>query len=172
MSERKPEFERRVDMAAACFARIVITDPEGGAGWGWVSDVPPNPQNTAEVVCALTHVGKPIPHEGAAIELMRRESVTHASHGVWVFRSLIDVAWRLRGLRCVLDQHEDPDIAAWARTLVEAQDSTTGGWRLTGGTDAESMTATCMAVLALSGLESSVETELSVRAGVAMIVDA
>jgi hypothetical protein len=169
---RMSEFDRRVDMAASWFARNVIRDPEGGAGWGWVPDVPPNPQNTAEVVCALTHVGRPIPRKEDAIELIRREVVTHASHGDWVFRSVIDVAWRLRGLRCVSHEHGDPHIDAWAKTLVEAQDSKTGGWRLIGGADAESVTATCMAIVALLGLQTSVETESSVRAGVAMIVNA
>lgn len=166
------EFVRRVDMAAAWFERNVIEDPQGGAGWGWVPDVPPNPQNTAEVVCALTHAWKPIPHEDAALALIRREVVAHASHGDWAFRSLIDVTWRLRGLRCVVAESDDPDIAACAKTLVEAQSPATGGWRLAASTDAESITATCMAVLALLGLNTAVDTEAAVRSGVQMLVDA
>jgi hypothetical protein len=43
---------------------------------------------------------------------------------------------------------------------------------LIGGADAESVTATCVAVLALSGLDGSAEIERSVRNGVAMLVGA
>jgi hypothetical protein len=165
------EFERRVDMAAEWFERHIADDPGGGAGWGWVPDVPPNPQNTAEVVCALTDVGRPVPRRDDVMALIRREVVSHASHGDWAFRSLIDVTWRLRGLRCIVDMHEDPDIVACARTLVEAQ-SSDGGWRLAGGVGAESITATCMAVLALLGLETPVDTTPSVQAGLEMLVSA
>jgi hypothetical protein len=166
------EFEQRVNMAASWFERNVVVDPQGGAGWGWVPDVPPNPQNTAEVICALTRVGKPIPAEKDAVALVRREVVAHASRGDWAFRSLIDVAWRLRGLRCtVAMEREDSDIEVCAKTLVEAQDPTTGGWRLTADSDADSVTATCMAVAALSGLEVEVGTEESVRDGLGMLVD-
>jgi hypothetical protein len=165
------EFERRVEMAASWFERNLIDDPEGGAGWGWVPDVPPNPQNTAEVICALTDVGRPIPNKDAAVALVRREIVTHATRGDWAFRSLIDVAWRLRGLRCVVpDERADADIEACAKTLVEAQDSGTGGWRLAAGSDSESITATCMAIIALLDLDSAVETEKAVGDGLGMLV--
>jgi len=166
------EFEQRVNIAASWFERNVVVDPQGGAGWGWVPDVPPNPQNTAEVICALTHVGKPIPCKDDAVTLVRREVVAHASRGDWAFKSLIDVTWRLRGLRCaVVEECEDHDIEVCAETLIAARDSTTGGWRLTADSDADSVTATCMAIAALSGLDVKTETEESVRDGLAMLVD-
>lgn len=166
------EFERRTDLAASWFERNLIMDPAGGAGWGWVPDVPPNPQNTAEVVCALTDVERPIPHREAIVELISRDSVTHASHGDWVFRSSIDLAWRLRGLRCLLGEPRDSRITTLAGALMKAQDRTTGGWRLTGNADAESITATCMAIRALQGLTGPEEIEAALRSGVTMLVDA
>lgn len=165
------EFKRRVDMAADWFERNVIRDPDGGAGWGWVPDVPPNPQNTAEVICALTHVDRSIPYRADAERLIRREVVSHASHGDWAFRSLIDVTWRLRGLRCLVDGADDPDIVACAETLVGAQDPATGGWRLAAGAEAESITATCMALTSLLDLDSPVETDSAVSAGLKLLVD-
>lgn len=166
------EFEHRVDMGARWFERHVIEDPAGGAGWGWVPDVPPNPQNTAEVVCALTHVDRPIPRREEALELMRREIVAHSSRGDWAFRSLIDVAWRLRGLRCVVEDHGDADLIGCARAMLEAQDASSGGWRMAGGTGQVSITATSLALSGLSGFEGEIETEPAVERGLEMLTDA
>jgi hypothetical protein len=166
------DFEHRVDLAVGWFERHMIEGSSGGAGWGWVPDVPPNPQNTAEVVCALTHIGRPIPREAEALTLIRCEVVDHAAHGDWAFRALIDVAWRLRALRCLVTDHEDRDVVACARALVDAQEAVTGGWRLAGSAGPVSITATCGAVLALLGLENSVDVETTVRRGLMMLIAA
>src|SRR5580704_12760647 len=108
------DFNHRIDMAVGWFERHIIEGSDAGAGWGWVPDVPPNPQNTAEVVCALTHIGRPVPRDADALRLIRCEVVEHASRGDWAFRSLIDVTWRLRALRCLVEDDEDPDIVACA----------------------------------------------------------
>jgi hypothetical protein len=164
------DFAHRVDMASGWFGRHIIDGSPGLAGWGWVPDVPPNPQNTAEVVCALTHIDRPIPRRAEALALIRCEVVDHASRGDWAFRSLIDVAWRLRALRCLVKDDEDPDIVACAVALVAAQESTTGGWRLAGSGGPVSVTATCGAVLALMGLGKTVDTETAVRRGLTMLI--
>lgn len=164
------DFNHRIDMAVGWFGRHIITGSDGGAGWGWVPDVPPNPQNTAEVVCALTHIGQPIPRDADALALIRCEVVEHAARGDWAFRSLIDVAWRLRALRCLVDDDEDSDIVVCASALVEAQEPATGGWRLAGSAGPVSITATCGAVLALLGLDSSLDTETAVRSGLSMLI--
>ncbi|HEX3518391.1 MAG TPA: hypothetical protein VHT29_05095 [Solirubrobacteraceae bacterium] len=164
------DFSHRIDLAVAWFGRHMIDGSAGGAGWGWVPDVPPNPQNTAEVVCALTHIGRPIPSHADALRLIRCEVVDHASRGDWAFRSLIDVAWRLRALRCLVKDDEDPDIVACASALVDAQEPGTGGWRLAGSAGPVSITATCGAVLALMGLEGPIATEAAVRSGLAMLI--
>jgi hypothetical protein len=166
------EFDYRVDMGAKWFARHVIEDPGGGAGWGWVPDVPPNPQNTAEVICALTRVGRPIPHKEEALTLMRRKVVAHGSHGDWAFSSHIDAAWRLRGLRCIVGDPEDRDIVDCARSLLEAQEDSSGGWRMAGSAGSVSVTATCLALIALSGLDGPIEVEPAVQRGMEMLADA
>jgi hypothetical protein len=165
-------FEQRATRGVEWFDRHVIESPSGGAGWGWVPDVPPNPQNTAEVVCALHRLGREIPQKVDAIQLMRCEVVAHASQGDWAFRSLIDVAWRLRGLRCVVPDAEDADIARCVNALLDAQDPESGGWRMAGGPGAESVTATCMALRALAGLEGSEDTQSAVHRGLGMLIDA
>jgi hypothetical protein len=165
-------FEHRIDIAEAWFERHVIDSPEGGAGWGWVPDVPPNPQNTAEVVCALNHVGRRVPREADALALIRQEVVSHAARGDWAFQSLIDVTWRLRALRSLVPGHTDSEIVACAEALIEAQDSITGGWRLAGKDGPVSITATASAVQALLGLESTVDTTVAVRRGIMMLIGA
>lgn len=167
-------FNRCVELAEGWFERHLIETSSGCAGWGWVPDVPPNPQNTAEVVCALTRIGRPVPDQEAVIAMMRRQIVAHASQGEWVFRSVLDYAWRLRGLRCVVPGPEDSDIVSCAKELVAVQaNSPGGGWPLTNVDDADSITATCLALHALLGLESSeVDVKSSVTTGLRMLIDA
>jgi hypothetical protein len=45
------DLDRIVGEAARWLSSSIGQDGHGRAGWGWVPDVPPNPQNTAEVVC-------------------------------------------------------------------------------------------------------------------------
>jgi hypothetical protein len=166
------DFDTRAHMVAGWFERHLIESRSGGAGWGWVPEVPPNPQNTAEVVCALTRTGRPVPNGDAVIEMMRREVVTHAAQGSWVFRSPVDLAWRLRGLRCMIDDHDDIDIALSAANLVAAQNPS-GGWPLTSDDETDSVTATCLALHAISGLQSAdLDIEQSVGNGVRTLIDA
>lgn len=168
------DFDRCVALAEGWFKRHLIETSSGCAGWGWVPDIPPNPQNTAEVVCALTRVGRPVPDQDAVTAMMRQQVVAHASQGDWVFRSVLDYAWRLRGLRCVVPGHEDDHIVFCAEKLVAAQkDSPGGGWPLTNEDDADSVTATCLALHALLGLESpDVDVKSSVAMGLRMLIDA
>jgi hypothetical protein len=147
-------FTRRVDLAVEWFNSRVIPDGDGGAGWGWMPDVVPNPQNTAEVVCILARLDRVIPREQEVVKLIRRRTVRHASGNDWDFGSCIDVAWRLHALRYLINDQQDPDILECAQLLVNTQDEATGGWRMAGSSGPISITATCAAVLALCGLKS------------------
>jgi hypothetical protein len=165
------DLDRIVDQAALWLSSSIAEDGHGRAGWGWVPDVPPNPQNTAEVVCALTRVSCEVPRVGEVCALVRSEVVAHQSRGDWAFQALIDVAWRLRALRClVADLAGDPDAVACARALVDAQDPETGGWRLAGRRGPVSVTATSAAVLALLGLGVDVDVVPVVRRGLGLLI--
>lgn len=164
------DLDHRIGEAAEWLSAHISECGNGRAGWGWVPDVPPNPQNTAEVVCALTAVAQPIPRRDEVIALVRSDVVEHQSRGDWAFRALVDVAWRLRALRCVVDDPSaDPDVTACAQALVDAQDEETGGWRFAGASGPVSVTATTGAVLALLDLSTKVETVDAVRRGLRML---
>lgn len=167
-------LDQQIDVAVAWLERNIAENSDGSAGWGWVPDVPPNPQNTAEVVCVLRQLGRTIPREAQVLMLVRSHAVAHQTYSDWAFRALIDVAWRLRALRCLIEDPHDPDLRACVSALAESQDKETGGWRLAGGNGPISMTATSAAVLALSGLESGPELDIvaAVRRGTTMLVDA
>lgn len=165
------DLDHIVGEAAHWLSSTIGDDGHGRAGWGWVPDVPPNPQNTAEVVCALTRVGCEVPRVDEVLALVRSEVVAHQSRGDWAFQALIDVAWRLRALRCLVpDLAGDPDVIACAEALVDAQDPETGGWRLAGRTGPVSVTATTAAVLALLTLQTEVDVVPAVRRGVGMLI--
>ncbi|MEU3011253.1 prenyltransferase/squalene oxidase repeat-containing protein [Nocardia asteroides] len=145
-------LDERIQLAVAWLGRCQKSDGQGGAGWGWVDDVPPNPQNTAEVVCALSAVGQPVPRADEVVVLLRRRSVQHGS-GPWEFDAApIDVAWRLRALLLAGVLPDDPDIALCVTQLRDSQDADSGGWRMSAGVGPVSITATAAACQALAGL--------------------
>lgn len=122
------DLDLRISEAAQWLSSNIGEDGHGRAGWGWVPDVPPNPQNTAEVVCALTCIGEEVPRVDEVLALVRSDAVEHESRGDWAFQALIDVAWRLRGLRCLVEEPaDDVDVIACARALLDAQDPEAGG---------------------------------------------
>lgn len=165
------DLDHRISEAAAWLSSNVADDGQGRAGWGWVPDVPPNPQNTAEVVCAFTLIGRAVPRAEQVVALVRSDVVHHQTRGDWAFLAVIDVAWRLRALRCLVDDPaDDADVTACARALVDAQDLETGGWRLAGRTGPVSVTATSAAVLAMLGLQTSVDVVPAVRRGLGMLI--
>lgn len=144
-------LDGRLDLAVQWLGRNQVVDGQGGAGWGWVSDVPPNPQNTAEVVCALARAGREIPRSAEVLTLVRRGTVTSQHRGEWTFQSPVDVAWRLRALQCLGIAPTDSDVVDSIEALVAEQDSDTGGWRLSGRAGPVSVTATAHAIRALTG---------------------
>lgn len=97
---RMSDLENRIVLAEHWLHANIADDGLGRYGWGWVPDVPPNPQNTAEVVCALTGLGRPIPQHAGVERIVRSNAVTNSQRGNWAFDALIDVVWRLRALRC------------------------------------------------------------------------
>ncbi|MGW4284582.1 hypothetical protein [Nocardia sp. NPDC004750] len=145
----------RIGLAAEWFGRNLVRHDDGYAGWGWSTDVPPNPQDTAEVVCALSRVNRPVPDSAAVLALVRRDVVPHSTRGEWEFHAPVDAAWRLRALRCFGIALADADLVACRDALLTAQDPDTGGWSLADGISAVSVTATTAAIRALLELSAS-----------------
>ena len=145
-------MEARIDAAIGWLERGQLSDRHGGAGWGWVTDVPPNPGNTAEVVCALNRAGHAIPRVTEVSALVRRAKVQRDEHGEWTFRAPIDLSWRLRALQCLGADAGDTDAVACRDALIEVRDPDSGGWRMTHGVGPVSVTATASAVQALSAI--------------------
>ncbi|MET8779936.1 hypothetical protein ABZV58_33530 [Nocardia sp. NPDC004654] len=142
-------IDDRIALAADWFDRNLVRHDESYAGWGWSADVPPNPQDTAEVVCALKRVGRPVPESESVLALVRRDVVRHSNRGEWEFHAPVDAAWRLRALRCFEASAADGDVLACRNALLTAQDADTGGWALADGVAAVSVTATTAAIRAL-----------------------
>ncbi|MGW5388440.1 hypothetical protein [Nocardia sp. NPDC003963] len=144
-------IDQRIGWAVDWLHRSQLGDRHGGAGWGWVSDVPPNPQNTAEAVVALTAAGRPVPRADEVRTLVRRDVVDTES-GAWEFRSPIDLSWRLRALSCLGVGPTDPAVVGCLRELHAKRDPETRGWRLSGPVGPVSLTATTAALHALADL--------------------
>lgn len=150
-------IEQRIGWAVDWLHRSQLGDRHGGAGWGWVSDVPPNPQNTAEAVVALTAAAWPVPRADEVRALVRRD-VVDTDSGAWEFRSPIDLSWRLRALGCLGVAPTDPAVVGCLRELLSKRDPETRGWRLSGPVGPVSLTATTAALHALAGLAAADET--------------
>lgn len=196
------DLRTRIDLAVRWLERTQKSDGQGGAGWGWVDDVPPNPQNTAEVVCAVHAVcslgpragemasptGGVLPHTeeqpptvrdvlpraDEVITLLRRRSVRHGTQP-WEFDEPIDTAWRLRALLVLGVPHDDPDVERAARQLRATQNSESGGWGFSGATDpdTESITVTAAVLHALAAVTPTDEASAAcVRSGVGFLVRA
>ncbi|WP_306361397.1 hypothetical protein [Nocardia sp. CC227C] len=145
-------LDERISAATGWLTRNQMPDSQGGAGWGWVPDVPPNPQNTAEVVCALTTARRRVPRVDEVSRLVRRAVVHREEGGDWAFQAPIDLAWKIRGLRCLGVDAADIDITACRDALVAEQDADSGGWRMSSRVGPISVTATATAVQALTGV--------------------
>lgn len=150
-------IEQRIDWAVDWLHRSQLGDRLGGAGWGWVSDVPPNPQNTAEAVVALTAARRPVPRADEVLALVRRD-VVDTDSGAWEFRSPIDLSWRLRAMSCLGVPPADAAVAGCLRELLAKRDPDTRGWRLSGPVGPVSLTATTAALHALANLAAADET--------------
>ncbi|GGN94366.1 hypothetical protein [Nocardia rhizosphaerihabitans] len=143
-------LDERMGLAVEWLERNQFSDGAGGAGWGWVHDVPPNPQNTAEVVCALTAAGLSVPRADEVLRLVRRTMMVPAWAGEGEFTGSIDIAWRLRALQCLGVGFVDPDVRGCIDALIREQDTETGGYRMSGDTGPISITATATAMHALA----------------------
>lgn len=143
-------LDERMRLAVEWFERYQFADGAGGAGWGWVHDVPPNPQNTAEVVCALTAAGIPVPRAAEVLHLVRQHMIVAPTAGAGEFTGPIDIAWRLRAMHCLGVANEDSDVRECIRTLIQEQDAESGGYRMSGSVGPVSLTATTAAMHALA----------------------
>ncbi|WP_216893093.1 hypothetical protein [Nocardia alni] len=166
-------IDERIHMAVAWLLSSQLPHVGGGAGWGWIPDVPPNPQNTAEVVCALHRAGCEIPSAARVTTLVRAVMVERPSGDEWYFRTPIDVSWRVRALRCLGVAETDESLVAGVRSILDQQDSESGGWRMSGYLGPVSITATAGAVQALIGGDSSgAERDRAIARGIAYLVSA
>ncbi|WP_280363057.1 hypothetical protein [Nocardia wallacei] len=164
-------IDERIRMAVEWLRGSQLPHPSGGAGWGWIPDVPPNPQNTAEVVCVLHRAGCEIPRAAKVAALVRATVVERPIGDEWYFRTPIDVAWRIRALRCLEVEETDPGLLGALRSLLDQQDSETGGWRMSGFLGPVSVTATAAAVQALIGGGSfDGERHQAISRGIAFLV--
>ncbi|MFC4372631.1 hypothetical protein ACFO5K_00850 [Nocardia halotolerans] len=162
-------LDQRIDLAVHWLTQNQKSDGLGGSGWGWVDDVPPNPQNTAEVVCALASVEQPIPRADEVSVLLRRRTVQHGADS-WEFDAPIDIAWRLRALLVMGAAPDDTDVAWCVTQLRDTQDTESGGWRMSGRVGPVSITATAAAMQALAGVATtSDEIADSVLRGVSFL---
>lgn len=162
-------IDERIERAADWFRRHLMQDESGYAGWGWSTDVSPNPQDTAEVVCALRRVGSVVPEADAVLALVRRNIVRHSTRGDWSFHAPIDVAWRLRALRILDIPSGDADVRACRDSLLANQDPDTGGWVLGEGAAPVSVTATVAAILALREVADDGATTAPLRATIFLV---
>jgi hypothetical protein len=140
-------LQTRVDLVHRWFINTV-NRTETTAGWGWVPDVPPNPQNTAEVVCAIGDADLELPYRSEIMRLIRTP-VVDSPRGDWVFEAPLDLAWRVRALRYLGVAADDAGLSADIDALLKAQLGS-GGWPMASGLYAPSATATAAAVLALA----------------------
>lgn len=113
----------------------------------------PNPQNTAEVVCALLDARKEVPHLSDVVALLQQDEVFHPRKDrKWSFANNIDIAWRLQALLRLRDLHgavvDDATIDRLAKMLQERQ-ATDGSWAFS-ESGLGSVVATALAVEALS----------------------
>lgn len=164
-------LDERIDLAVE-WLRSSIAVKGRYAGWGWVADIPPNPQNTAEVVCAFSELGVTIDERDKVCLLVRRDAVENGPDESWAFDSVLDTAWRISALIALDIPATDPDICSGVDTLLKTQDPEFGGWRLTGITGPISVTATAAAVQSLvSASESRPDAIQAAERGTRCLID-
>jgi hypothetical protein len=116
-------------MEAAC---AWLENHESAAGgWGWVSDVVPNPQNTAENVVALCAAGRATAPLSHLVDLLGTTDVSWPNGEVWSFETPLDWAWRIRGLARLPDEPGGDRDQRLAEAVEELTTRFTGrGWRM------------------------------------------
>ncbi|GGK66753.1 hypothetical protein [Nocardia camponoti] len=173
--------DSRIALAAGWLQNNMVQVDADHAGWGWSPDVAPNPQDTAEAVCALAaarsyapaYTPVPlspdvynVPQPDAVSALVRANSVVHAAQGEWTFQSPVDAAWRLRALIAMSNTGVLPDVSAYRNSLLTSQDQHSGGWAMSEGSAWVSVSATTAAISALLELPpSDVQAALAIQRG-------
>jgi hypothetical protein len=87
-------FDKRVDEAKAWL--LSCRTQEGG--WGWVPDVDPNPQNTAECIASLIRAGTPAEQFTDVVGYIDSAMVARRDGRVWKMDTAVDQATRLEAL--------------------------------------------------------------------------
>lgn len=174
----------RIVLAAGWLHANLVRVDDAHAGWGWSPDVSPNPQDTAEAVCALTaarahtpvHLLAPaydVPEPSSVTSLLRLGTVTHATQGEWTFDSPVDAAWRLRALVALSAGGVFPDVHPYRQALLTAQDPHSGGWTMSDGLAPVSVTSTTAAIRALLELpDTDAEATIAIRRGCDYLINA
>jgi hypothetical protein len=162
------DIQHRIDLTVGWLINHVADGPEGTRGWGWVPDVPANPQNTAEVVCVLAELDRQLLDLRPAERLIRSNHVMRSTGSSWRFEEVIDTAWRLRALRSL---GQDDDDVRMATDLLLTRQDLGGGWRMGAAAGSVSTTATRTALLALAADPCpAAGLKEAMRAGVQMLV--
>jgi hypothetical protein len=135
-------------MAVAC--EWLERCESSSGGWGWVSDVIPNPQNTAEIIVALCRAGRSANGFARHIELLSSTRLVWPDGRIWSFDTPLDWAWRLRGIALLPGGPGSSRDRQLGRCLRELRRQFTGrGWRLSPNAP-ESAFATSLALISIS----------------------
>ena len=120
-------------------------------------DVAANPQNTAEVACALVAAGLDVQSLQDCIELISAEYVTLPDGHRWQMKTPLDAAWRLRGLASLLPSgHSSIQMAVDGLAELCRE----GLWSLDGASGSSpSVFATAVAVEALGAARKTAPVE-------------
>jgi hypothetical protein len=87
-------FDQRMTAGLAWLStRLVVLD-EAMAGWGWVADVHPNPQDTAEATQAYLLLDEPVPHLDQVTKMIQTEEPIICRGQRWEFDTpLLHMPW-------------------------------------------------------------------------------
>lgn len=144
-------FDQRMNTGLAWLTRRLVVLDDGLAGWGWVADVHPNPQDTAEAAHAYLLLDVPVPQRELVIRMIESEDPIVCRGQRWEFDTSLDAAWRLRVLADLQRQTDatiDPSVLD--RLVDSLYDRVgSGGWPIVAGDD-PSIFATAMVLQALA----------------------
>lgn len=138
------------------------------AGWGWIPEIPISPLNTAEVVCALSDAGEPVPKADlVAVCLERGAERCLASRDI----SSLHTSWLLMAF------HRFPSYEPPGRLVDRLRDHLVsitvedGTWAFTPDTSQQSVFCTALAVEALACCRPRGDTaHAALDAGVATLL--
>jgi hypothetical protein len=130
-------FDQQIDAAVSWLEAREQVSAEL-AGWGWVPEITPNPQNSAETVCALHTVGVSVSELDKVAALLVIGEVQRHDGTPWKFDTTVDEAWAARALALLASVTGRIDLHAAAVKKCELLLGRCGseGWAADEGNDA------------------------------------